>query len=80
MHPLLILLIAFVALVAVSLLGRHLLTRKLARQGAAMRAHGFGFRQLPGRGHMILLTAPEDCSAFIRKVAASVKGTNFAAG
>jgi pimeloyl-ACP methyl ester carboxylesterase len=39
-------------------------------QGAAMRAHGLDFETLPGRGHMIPITAPGDCADFIRRMAA----------
>lgn len=37
--------------------------------GRSMQAHGLSYEELPGRGHMIPITAPEDCAAFIRKVA-----------
>ena len=39
-------------------------------QGAAMQAHGLAFETLPGRGHMIPVTAPEACADFIRRMAA----------
>jgi len=37
--------------------------------GQSMTAHGLNFENLPGRGHMIPITAPEDCAAFIRRMA-----------
>lgn len=39
--------------------------------GQTMQVHGLAFETLPGRGHMIPVTAPEDCIAFIRRMAAS---------
>lgn len=41
-----------------------------AKHGAPMTAYGLSHDTLPGRGHMIPLTAPEDCDAFIRRIAA----------
>jgi pimeloyl-ACP methyl ester carboxylesterase len=35
-----------------------------------MQAHGLQFEELPGLGHMILVTAPEACADFIRRMAA----------
>ena len=37
--------------------------------GASMQAHGLVYETLPGRGHMILATAPEECADFIRRMA-----------
>lgn len=37
--------------------------------GALMQAHGLVYETLPGRGHMILATAPEECADFIRRMA-----------
>lgn len=37
--------------------------------GQGMVAHGLSYESLPGRGHMIPITAPEDCAAFIRRMA-----------
>ncbi len=42
-----------------------------AQQGTTMAQFGFQVEQLDGRGHMILITAPDECAAFIRKVAQS---------
>lgn len=39
-----------------------------ADHGQAMQAHGLFFEALPGRGHMIPVTAPEQCAGFIRRV------------
>ncbi|TMV07545.1 alpha/beta fold hydrolase [Ruegeria sediminis] len=44
-----------------------------ASQGLPMRAYGLEVEQLAGRGHMIPITAPDDCAAFIRKVAATTR-------
>ncbi|GGH23974.1 Pimeloyl-ACP methyl ester carboxylesterase [Cribrihabitans marinus] len=40
-----------------------------AAHGTTMARHGLPTTLLPGRGHMIPLTAPEDCEAFIRSTA-----------
>ena len=37
--------------------------------GQGMETHGLSFESLPGRGHMIPITAPEDCASFIRRMA-----------
>lgn len=37
--------------------------------GEPMQAFGLGCETLPGRGHMIPVTAPEACSAFVRRMA-----------
>jgi len=37
--------------------------------GQPMTAFGLGYRELPGRGHMIPITAAQDCADFIREVA-----------
>lgn len=37
--------------------------------GRAMQTYGFHYELLPGRGHMIPVTAPEDCADFIRRMA-----------
>ncbi len=42
-----------------------------AQHGTTMAQFGFQVEQLDGRGHMILITAPDECAAFIRKVAQS---------
>ena len=39
------------------------------RHGRSMQAFGLFFEGLPGRGHMIPVTAPEACADFIRRVA-----------
>lgn len=39
------------------------------QHGGAMAAHGLTCETLPGRGHMIPITAPKDCAQFVRKVA-----------
>ena len=38
--------------------------------GKAMEAHGLAYEALPGRGHMIPITAPDACADFIRRMAA----------
>jgi pimeloyl-ACP methyl ester carboxylesterase len=38
--------------------------------GRSMQAYGLQYEELPGRGHMILVTAPEACADFIRRMAA----------
>lgn len=40
--------------------------------GAGMAAYNLGMKTLPGRGHMIPMTAPKDCADFIRLVADQV--------
>ncbi|MFT7595345.1 MAG: pimeloyl-ACP methyl ester carboxylesterase [Paracoccaceae bacterium] len=40
--------------------------------GQGMVAHGLSCESLPGRGHMIPITAPEDCASFIRRMAGKV--------
>ncbi len=40
-----------------------------ALHGQSMRAHGLDYQELPGRGHMIPLTAPVECARFVRDVA-----------
>ena len=40
------------------------------RHGTAMAAHGFEVEVLEGRGHMLPITAPEACTAFVRRLAA----------
>ncbi len=42
-----------------------------AQHGTTMAQFGFQVEQLDGRGHMILITAPDECASFIRKVAQS---------
>lgn len=39
--------------------------------GQPMTAHGLSCETLPGRGHMIPITAPQECAAFVRRVANS---------
>lgn len=39
------------------------------RQGASMAAFGLVYERLAGRGHMIPMTAPDDCADFVRRVA-----------
>ena len=41
--------------------------------GASMQAHGLVYETLPGRGHMIPVTAPEACADFIRRMAAMTR-------
>ena len=41
-----------------------------AAQGAAMQAYGLSFEKTEGHGHMLPITAPETCAAFIRSVIA----------
>lgn len=43
-----------------------------AIHGRAMQAFGLSYDELPGRGHMIPITAPEECAEFVRRVAAQV--------
>lgn len=38
--------------------------------GRTMQAHGLDYEALEGRGHMLPITAPEDCADFIRRMAA----------
>lgn len=38
--------------------------------GRSMQAYGLQYEELPGRGHMIPVTAPEACADFIRRMAA----------
>ena len=38
-------------------------------QGRPMTAYKLKYEELPGRGHMLPITAPEECAAFIRKIA-----------
>ncbi|PCH70146.1 MAG: esterase [Rhodobacteraceae bacterium] len=40
-----------------------------AQHGAGMEVYGLSCEILPGRGHMIPITAPEDCAEFISKTA-----------
>lgn len=40
------------------------------QHGRPMQAYGLQFEELPGLGHMILVTAPEACADFIRRMAA----------
>lgn len=40
------------------------------RHGAPMAAHGFEVETLQERGHMLPITAPEACTAFVRHIAA----------
>ncbi len=40
-----------------------------AMHGQSMQAHGLDYQELPGRGHMIPLTAPVECARFVRDVA-----------
>lgn len=41
--------------------------------GETMKAQGLACEILPGRGHMIPITAPEECAAFIRRIAENAK-------
>lgn len=41
-------------------------------EGKTMEQYGLTFETLPGRGHMIPLTAPQECADFIRRIAARV--------
>ncbi|SOE17640.1 pimeloyl-ACP methyl ester carboxylesterase [Hoeflea halophila] len=41
-----------------------------AQHGRPMQAHGLEFEEVPGCGHMLLITAPEACADFIRRMAA----------
>ncbi|MEM8728914.1 MAG: alpha/beta hydrolase [Pseudomonadota bacterium] len=38
-------------------------------QGRPMQEYGFIFKLLPDRGHMLPITAPRDCAAFVRQIA-----------
>ncbi len=40
--------------------------------GTSMTAHGLDLKTLPGRGHMIPITAPRDCADFVALVAKQV--------
>jgi pimeloyl-ACP methyl ester carboxylesterase len=46
------------------------LSPELHGRAFAAAAPGATYAALPGRGHMIPLTAPGDCAAFVREVAA----------
>jgi len=39
-----------------------------AQHGVPMQQFGLSYEQLENRGHMILITAPDECAAFIRNV------------
>lgn len=41
--------------------------------GAPMQEHGLVFETMPGRGHMILVTEPQACADFIRRMAAKAR-------
>lgn len=41
--------------------------------GRSMQAYGLQYEELPGRGHMIPVTAPEACADFIRRMAAMAR-------
>lgn len=41
-----------------------------AQHGRPMQAYGLEFEEVPGCGHMLLVTAPEACADFIRRMAA----------
>lgn len=43
------------------------------QHGRPMQAFGLEFEELPGRGHMILVTAPDACADFIRRMAAMAR-------
>lgn len=45
-----------------------------ALHGRSMEALGFDYEELAGRGHMLPMTAPEETEAFIRRMAAQVRG------
>lgn len=38
--------------------------------GKTMQSFGLDYEELPGRGHMILVTAPDECADFIRRMVA----------
>lgn len=40
------------------------------QHGAAMQAFGLSYETLAARGHMLPVTAPDDCTAFVRRMAA----------
>ena len=42
-------------------------------QGRSMTAFGMTYETLPGRGHMLPITAPADCARFIRDIAARAR-------
>lgn len=41
--------------------------------GRSMQAHGLAYEELPGRGHMIPVTAPGECADFVRRMAAMAR-------
>lgn len=43
-----------------------------ALHGHAMARYGLDCEEVPGRGHMLPMTAPQECCAFVRRVAATV--------
>ncbi|MGV6850247.1 MAG: alpha/beta fold hydrolase [Marinibacterium sp.] len=51
-----------------------------AQQGESMVEFGLSNEQLETRGHMIPLTAPEACAAFVRRIAAASGSTQDTAG
>jgi pimeloyl-ACP methyl ester carboxylesterase len=38
--------------------------------GKSMQAHGLSYEELGGRGHMLPMTAPQECVDFVRRIAA----------
>lgn len=51
-----------------------------AAQGEPMAQYGLATELIEGRGHMILITAPDRCAAFIRRIADSAGSESDAAG
>ncbi len=47
--------------------------------GHGMQVHGLDFETLQGRGHMIPMTAPQDCAEFINRMAGKMAEANPAA-
>ena len=45
-------------------------------QGASMADFGLVYERLAGRGHMIPMTAPDDCADFVRRVANNAPRTD----
>ncbi|MFC3614127.1 alpha/beta fold hydrolase [Lutimaribacter marinistellae] len=43
------------------------------QQGVPMKNYNLRYEELPGRGHMIPITAPDECEEFIRSVAISTR-------
>lgn len=50
-----------------------------AQQGAPMAEFGLSYEEIEGLGHMIPITAPDTCAAFIRRIAQSIDKAEISA-